>query len=172
MLNQIKEKNKDNNKLEELGYILKNKNTKNEISFIFKNENDYNNEIKLFNENSNVKRNDVEIFINGVKKELNYSGKIYLPFKGLYYVKLIFNKEIKNCEGLFNGCDFLFIDLSFFDTKNVTNMKNMFSYCKNLVNVDLSSLNTQNVTNMESMFYYCQNLVNVDLSFLNTQNVI
>ena len=130
MLNQIKEKNKDNNKLKELGNILKNKKPKNEISFIFKNVKDYDDDFKIFNEKSNVKINDVEIFINGVKKELNYSGKIYLPFKGLYYVKLIFNKEIKNCESLFQGCDFLFIDLSFFDAKNVTNIKICFMIVK------------------------------------------
>ena len=44
------------------------------------------------------------------------------------------------------------INLSSFDTKNVTNMSFMFGLCKNLSNLNLSSFNTKNVTNMSCMF--------------------
>ena len=47
-----------------------------------------------------------------------------------------------NCKKLEN------IDLSSFDTKNVTNMNGMFYGCKNLNRLDLSSFDTKNVTNM------------------------
>ena len=43
------------------------------------------------------------------------------------------------------------IELSSIDTKNVTDMSAMFSYCPNLMNIDLSSFDTKNVINMRSI---------------------
>ena len=50
-------------------------------------------------------------------------------------------------------------------------MSFMFYECKNLNNLDLSSFNTKNVTDMSHMFYYCNNLNNLDLSSFDTKNV-
>ena len=46
------------------------------------------------------------------------------------------------------------INLSNFNTNNVTNMSFMFKECSSLTSIDLSNFNTNNVTNMEYMFYY------------------
>ena len=46
----------------------------------------------------------------------------------------------------------------------------MFYNCKSLTNLDLSNFNTQNVTDMSGMFYYCESLKNLNLSNFNTQN--
>ena len=52
-------------------------------------------------------------------------------------------------EYLFCGCQSLTnINLSNFNTQNVTDMSYMFSYCKSLTNLNLSNFNTQNVTDM------------------------
>ena len=53
----------------------------------------------------------------------------------------------------------------------VTDMVEMFSYCKNLTTLDLSNFNTSNVTNMSSMFNSCFNLTTLDLSNFDTSNV-
>jgi len=37
-------------------------------------------------------------------------------------------------------------------------MEWMFCGCKSLINIDLSKFNTQNVTNMKYMFYGCKSL--------------
>ena len=50
------------------------------------------------------------------------------------------------------------IDLSLFNTQNVTNMSYMFKNCNNLPRIDLSLFNTQKVTYMEDMFYNCDKL--------------
>ena len=50
-------------------------------------------------------------------------------------------------------------------------MENMFWNCESLIKVDLSSFNTQNVTTMENMFWNCKSLIKIDLSSFNTQNV-
>ena len=34
----------------------------------------------------------------------------------------------------------------------------MFKYCQNLSNLDLTTFNTKNVTNMSYIFYYCRGL--------------
>ena len=50
-------------------------------------------------------------------------------------------------------------------------MAGMFAYCDSLISLDLSSFNTQNVTNMSWMFYNCYSLISLDLSNFHTQNV-
>ena len=47
----------------------------------------------------------------------------------------------------------------------------MFFGCSNSINLDLSNFNTQNVTNMSRMFKGCNSLTNINLSNFNTQNV-
>ena len=62
------------------------------------------------------------------------------------------------------------LDISSWNTSNVTNMKYMFANCLKF-NGDLSSWNTSNVTNMEWMFAGCLKF-NGHLSKWNTGNVI
>ena len=71
--------------------------------------------------------------------------------------------------GMFACCQAQFIDLSSFDTSKVTNMRSMFEECQ-AKSLDLSSFNTSKVKNMESMFYGCQ-AQSLDLSSFNTSNV-
>ena len=63
------------------------------------------------------------------------------------------------------------LDLSNFDTSNVTNMDCMFYNCSSLTSLDLSSFNTSKVTTMIQMFYNCSSLTSLDLSSFNTVNV-
>ena len=42
-------------------------------------------------------------------------------------------------------------------------MSEMFRYCSNLTNLNLSSFDTKNVTNMSGMFSHCSNLTNLML---------
>lgn len=53
------------------------------------------------------------------------------------------------------------LNLSSFDTSNVTSMGAMFYSCSSLTNLDLSNLDTSNVTNMSSMFDSCSNLEHI-----------
>ena len=71
-----------------------------------------------------------------------------------------------HCKSLTN------LNLSNFNTKNVTNMCCMFNGCKSLTNLNLSNFNTKNVTDMSSMFIGCESLTNLNLSNFNTRNVI
>ena len=64
-----------------------------------------------------------------------------------------FNKTDIYLNGMFYNCNSLeSLDLSGWDTTNVTSMHNMFYNCNSLESLDLSGWNTTNVTDMESMF--------------------
>ena len=63
------------------------------------------------------------------------------------------------------------LDLSEFDTSQVTSMYEAFYQCTNLTSIDLTNVNTSKVTDMEMMFYSCGKLETVDLSGFDTSNV-
>lgn len=74
--------------------------------------------------------------------------------------------------GMFKGCSNLTtIDLSDFDTSNVTSMLNMFNGCYSLTSLDLRTMDTGNVTNMACMFEHCGSLASLDFSSFDTSNV-
>ena len=62
------------------------------------------------------------------------------------------------------------LDLSNFDTSNVTTMYFMFSHCYSLSQLDLSSFDTSKVFHMHYMFYDCYKLTELDLSSFDTSS--
>jgi len=59
-----------------------------------------------------------------------------------------------------------------FNTINVTKMKGMFGFCKELLYLDLTNFNTSNVTTMNCMFYGCWKLKGIKgINNFNTINV-
>ena len=84
-------------------------------------------------------------------------------------VKIPLNADSSN---MFSLCHVLTsIDMSGFDTSNVTNMGHMFQYCSSLESLNLSSFNTGNVGNMISMFESCESLESLNLNNFDTSNV-
>ena len=63
------------------------------------------------------------------------------------------------------------LDVSNFNTSKVTDMGLMFSNCSSLTNLDLSNFDTTNVTDMESMFQNCNSITSLDVSSFNTSKV-
>ena len=81
------------------------------------------------------------------------------------FVQLIWYNNIDNCYCMFYYCsDITEIDLSNFDTSNVTSMNGMFQGCSLLSSLNLSNFDTSNVTYMYSMFYGCSLLSSLNLS--------
>ena len=80
--------------------------------------------------------------------------------------------NVTNMSYMFISCRGLSsLDVSSFNTSNVTNMGNMFSSCSGLTSLDLSNFDTSKVTNMKSMFQSCSKLTSLDLSSFNTSKV-
>ena len=63
------------------------------------------------------------------------------------------------------------IDLSNFDTSEVTNMSNMFYGMSNLTTLNVSHFNTSKVTDMSLMFHDVRNLTSLNLSNFDTSKV-
>lgn len=77
-----------------------------------------------------------------------------------------------DANGMFQGCSNLStVDLSDFDTSNVTSMLNMFNGCYSLTSLDLRAMDTGNVTDMACMFEKCASLTSLDFSSFDTSNV-
>jgi surface protein len=55
------------------------------------------------------------------------------------------------------------LDLSSFDTSNITHMTNMFAYCFNLTSLNLNNFNMLNVSNMDGVFTFCNNLKTLNI---------
>ena len=73
---------------------------------------------------------------------------------------------------MFRSCRSLIeLDVSKFDTSNVTKMNEMFGDCDALTELDVSNFNTSNVTDMDGMFYDCRHLTELDVSKFDTSNV-
>ena len=73
---------------------------------------------------------------------------------------------------MFEGCSALkSLDLTNFNTANVTDMSFMFNGCSALKSLDLTNFNTAKVTNMSFMFHGCSALTSLDLTNFNTANV-
>ena len=73
---------------------------------------------------------------------------------------------------LFNKMSYINnIDLTDFNSSNLTNASSMFNSCINLASLDISSLNTSNVTNMSSMFSNCYSFTTLDLKHFDTSKV-
>ena len=65
------------------------------------------------------------------------------------------DKPIVDMTSMFMSSKATSIDLSSFDTSNVTDMKGMFSYASGVGSLDMSGFDTSNVTLMRSMINSC-----------------
>ena len=77
------------------------------------------------------------------------------------------------CAGLFDKCSTLTtIDVSGFDTSEVSSFSIMFSGCTALTTISgLDTLNTTNATNFSSMFNNCSALAEIDISSFDASKV-
>jgi len=66
-------------------------------------------------------------------------------------------------SGMFGNCSYLTsLDLSNFDTSNVTNMSDMFDYCTNLTSIK-GIIDMKSCTSYSSMFNNCTKLTGVKI---------
>ena len=80
--------------------------------------------------------------------------------------------QVTNMEAMFAGMSNLTsLNLSNFDTSKVTRMNSMFEGVSRLTTLDLSNFDTSQVTNMEAMFGYMYGLTSLNISNFNTSQV-
>ena len=109
---------------------------------------------------------EIKLWLNPTDKTAYYYAepeKVYLneDSSEMFYYRP-FPEGIKDIKDL---------DLSNFDTSNVTNMRAMFYNMPKLTSLDLSNFNTSKVTTMSYMFYNMSSLTSLNLSNFDTSNV-
>lgn len=122
-----------------------------------------------------------KVLINN--KEVQYDDTVFEYFDGimglsghLHYIgdgirPVINPKNNTLCLSMFEGFSGVTLNLTGFDTSEVTDMSSMFRDCTNLKFLDLSSFNTSNVLDMTGMFMNCKSLISLNLSnFVSNPN--
>lgn len=79
--------------------------------------------------------------------------------------------QVTNMHQMFEACGVKELDLSGWDTSNVTDMIAMFMNCYNLEKINLTSFNTRKVEDFGAMFKADEKLRNLDLSSFKTPNL-
>ena len=126
--------------------------------------------------------NLIEIWRDGTKIMFLSDADMYAPdvcqamFAGCNALTTLdlsnFNTaNVTTMFAMFAGVVLTTINLSNFNTANVTSMENMFAGSAALTTLDLSNFNTANVTTMFAMFGGCAALATLNLSNFNTANV-
>ena len=109
--------------------------------------------------------------VNGSKFSISINAsrtEIIIPESDGKWKYNIAGIDFTNVSDMFYDCKNLTtLNLSNFDTSNVTDMYRMFSDCTSLTTLNLSNFDTSNVTDMYRMFSGCTSLTTLDLSNWN-----
>ena len=107
----------------------------------------------------------IQLCVNGINEQIDINEDktfehkfVNVPVTNMDYFTLQCKDELNT------------LDLSEFDTSQVTSMIEAFYRCK-VVSLNISNLDTSNVTNMSSMFASCSNLTSLDVSNFDTSKV-
>ena len=110
-------------------------------------------------------------YINGIKNSTITNRYYFNEINNT--VVLTWNNPINNCYEMFCDCkNITKIDLSDFDSSQVTRMSKMFFGCSKISSLNLSNLITSSVEHMSHMFYGCSKLSSLNLSNFVTSNVV
>ena len=89
---------------------------------------------------------------------------------GKYTIKYTFLNPLSQTSYLFASCKSMKkVDLSKFDTKNLTFLTSMFEECENLENVIFFKSKIEKVIEMDDMFSSCLKMKNISLSNANSE---
>ena len=115
-----------------------------------------------------------KVYLNGDSSMMFYSYWGDDKLKGILDIDLsnFDTSQVTNMSGMFSGMrNLTTLDLSNFDTSKVTDMSFMFGSMSNLTTLDLSNFNTSKATNMSEMFLGMANLTSLNLSSFDTSKV-
>ena len=115
-----------------------------------------------------------KVYLNGDSSMMFYSYWGDDKLKGILDIDLsnFDTSQVTNMSGMFSGMrNLTTLGLSNFDTSKVTDMSFMFGSMSNLTSLDLSNFNTSQVTNMREMFLGMTNLTSLNLSSFDTSKV-
>ena len=109
---------------------------------------------------------NIQLCVNGQREQFDVKSDktfehtfVNVPVTNMEYFTLACKDELNT------------LDLSEFDTSQVTSMVDLFYQCSNLETIDLTNVYTSNVTDMTRMFGICSGLKSLDVSRFDTSKV-
>ncbi len=115
-----------------------------------------------------------KVYLNKKSNEMFFSKSDEQKIKNILEIDLsnFDTSEVTNMGGMFYGMSNLTtLNVSHFDTSKVTDMSLMFHGMRDLSALNLSSFNTSQVTDMHNMFYGTSNLTTLNVSNFDTSKV-
>ena len=115
-----------------------------------------------------------KVYLNKKSNEMFFSKSDEQKIKNILEIDLsnFDTSEVTNMGGMFYGMSNLTtLNVSHFDTSKVTDMSLMFHGMRDLSALNLSSFNTSQVTDMHNMFYGMSNLTTLNVSHFDTSKV-
>ena len=115
-----------------------------------------------------------KVYLNAGSSEMFFSKYGEQKIKNILDLDLsnFDTSQVTNMSSMFRGMSNLTtLNLSNFDTSQVTNMDSMLASVSNLTTIDLSSFDTSKVTDISAMFYDLSNLITLNLSNFDTSRV-
>ena len=115
-----------------------------------------------------------KVYLNKKSNETFFSKSDEQKIKNILEIDLsnFDTSEVTNMGGMFYGMSNLTtLNVSHFDTPKVTDMSLMFHGMRDLSALNLSSFNTSQVTDMHNMFYGTSNLTTLNVSNFDTSKV-
>ena len=108
---------------------------------------------------------EIKLWLDPTDKTAYYYAETEKVYLNADSSKMFYREYIDQIKNILD------LDLSNFDTSNVTNMRSMFNGMSNLTTLNLSNFNTSQVTNMSLMFRGVSNLTSLNLSNFDTSKV-
>ena len=107
----------------------------------------------------------IQLSVNGINEQIDIN-------EDKTFEHTFVNVPVTRMNNFTSACkdELKTLDLSSFDTSQVTSMNEAFYKCQ-VESLNFSNLDTSNVTYMNSMFYSCNRLKLLDVSNFNTSNV-
>ena len=112
--------------------------------------------------------------LNSIVFDIKDTTDLTEAFNSANYLKSIDisswnTSNVTSMRYMLNGCRSLTsLDVSKWNTSKVTDMQYVFNFCSSLTSLDVSKWNVSLVTNMEGVFYNCSSLTSLDLSNWDT----
>lgn len=122
-----------------------------------------------------INEDNCELYINNVKNE--FKNDLIFNEEGEYVIKFLLKEKIESMAYIFHNCELITsIDLTNFDSSNLTNCNGAFFYNISLEEIKgLNKLNTKNVEDFSNMFNCCKKLSGVldvsNFDFSNATNM-
>ena len=109
----------------------------------------------------------IQLCVNGINEQIDIN-------EDKTFEHTFVNVPVTNMNNFTLACqdELKTIDLTNFDTSQVTGMVDLFYQCSNLETIDLTNVYTSNVTDMTRIFGICSGLKSLDVSNFDTSKVI